>query len=71
MKEISIQEKAKAYDGAKESEDESIIRDIRVVLESSATRIFKENGQMPVWYDRAVAWLDKQGEQKSDENKCM
>lgn len=48
----------------KESEDESIIRDIRVVLESSATRIFKENGQMPVWYDRAVAWLEKQGEQE-------
>ena len=48
----------------KESEDESVIRDIRVVLESSATRFFKENGKMPVWYDRAVAWLEKQGEQK-------
>ena len=48
----------------KKSEDESIIRDICVVLESSATRIFKEKGQMPVWYDRAIAWLEKQGEQK-------
>lgn len=55
----------------KESEDESIIRDIRVVLESSATRIFKENGQMPVWYDRAVAWLEAQGEHANFRNKIQ
>ena len=44
----------------KESEDEKVIRDIEVVLESSATKFFKEEGKMPIWYDRAVAWLKKQ-----------
>ena len=53
---------AEVFPELKESEDESAIRDIRVVLESSATRFFKENGKMPVWYDRAVAWLEKHGE---------
>jgi len=46
----------------KESEDEKVIRDIKVVLERSATKFFKEEGKMPVWYDRAMAWLEKQGE---------
>lgn len=49
----------------KESEDEKVIRDIKVVLESSATKFFKEEGKMPIWYDRAIAWLAKQREQKS------
>lgn len=48
----------------KESEDEKVIRDIKVVLECSATKFFKEEGKMPIWYDRAVAWLEKQGKQK-------
>ena len=45
-----------------ESEDEKVIRDIKVVLECSATKFFKEEGKMPIWYDRAVAWLEKQDE---------
>lgn len=51
-----------------ESENEKVIRDIKVVLECSATKFFKEEGKMPIWYDRAVAWLEKQGE--SDETKA-
>ena len=43
-----------------ESEDEKIRKDIRLVVESFATRYFKENGKMPDWYDRIVAWLEKQ-----------
>jgi len=41
------------------NEDE-VMRDIKVVLESSATKFFKEEGKMPIWYDRAIAWLEKQ-----------
>ena len=51
-----------------ESEDERIRKDIRLVVESSATKYFKETGQMPEWYDRSVAWLEKQKEQKPKED---
>lgn len=47
-----------------ESEDESIKKDIIIVLEREATRCFKETGSMPQWYDRSIAWLEKQGEKK-------
>ena len=47
-----------------ESEDEKVIRDIKIVLERSATKFFKEESKMPIWYDRAIAWLEKQGEPK-------
>ena len=45
------------------SEDERIKKDIIIVLEREATRCFKETGSMPQWYDRSIAWLEKQGEQ--------
>lgn len=48
----------------KESEDEKIRKDIIIVLEREATRIFKETGSMPIWYDKAIAYLEKQGEKK-------
>ena len=48
-----------------ESEDERIRKDILVVLENAATKFFKEEGKMPVWYDGAIAWLEKQDGQKS------
>lgn len=50
------------------SEDEKVIRDIKVVLECSATKFFKEEGKLPIWYDRAIAWLEKQGEEKTNLN---
>lgn len=55
----------------KESEDEKIIRDIKVVLECSATKFFKEEGKMPIWYDRAVAWLEKQKHTWSEDDELM
>ena len=42
----------------KESDDRSIIREIRIILESCATSFFEGNGQMPFWYDRDIAWLE-------------
>ena len=50
------------YPELAESEDERIRKDILVVLERAATKFFKEEGKMPVWYDGAIAWLKKQGE---------
>lgn len=47
----------------KESEDESIRKDIIIAVESTATRYFKKTGNMPVWYDKAIDWLEKQGKQ--------
>lgn len=56
----------------KESEDERIKKDIRLVIESSATKYMKETGNMPEWYDRIVAWLEKRKEpEPGDEDRYM
>lgn len=46
------------------SEEERILNDISLVVESSATKYLRETGQMPEWYDRIVAYLEKRKEQK-------
>ena len=48
----------------RENEDERIKKDILVVLEKAATKFFKEEGKMPVWYDGAILWLEKQGKRE-------
>lgn len=47
--------------------DKEVIRDIRIVLEIKATEILQATGQMPVWYNDAFEWMDKQA-QKPAEN---
>lgn len=59
-----------------ENEDEKTRKKILTIIENEATKISKLTGELPVWYNNAIEWLEKHCEQNpaqewSDEDERL